>query len=292
MLSALCDCLASSGANVESKGVSVRVRGVPAWSPADITTAPYPGFPTDLQPPMVTYLSLAGGASNVEETIFDSRFVYVSELIRMGAEITVSGRTARVTGVAKLKDAVVAAPDIRAGGALVLAALAAEGTTEIGGLDFSLSTLTAHLYNITMRGTEGPGQPPLLHADELTVRIKIVSALHRQVALRELRIEHPVIHFQVGKDGKNNLPATPPSQRSGDTSVFDLAVQHAQLKSGELNYNDQTIPLEADLYNLGSNIRFDSLLKRYEGTVSYASGDIHYAQYSPLAHSLNLAFDA
>ena len=136
MLSALCDCLQSTGASVESQGVSVRVRGVPAWSPADITTAPYPGFPTDLQPPMVAYLSLARGASMVEETIFDARFVYVSELIRMGAEIAVSGRTARVTGVAKLKDAVVAAPDIRAGGALVLAALAAEGTTEIGGLEY------------------------------------------------------------------------------------------------------------------------------------------------------------
>ena len=166
------------------------------------------------------------------------------------------------------------------------------GRTEIAGLDFSLSTLTAHLYNITMRGTEGPNQPPLLHADELTVRIKILSALHRQVALRELLIEHPVVHFQVSKDGKNNLPAAPPSQSSGHTSVFDLAVQHAQLTNGEVNYNDRTVPVEADLYNLGSNIRFDSLLKRYEGSVSYASGDIHYAQYSPLAHSLNLVFDA
>ena len=165
------------------------------------------------------------------------------------------------------------------------------GRTEIGGLDFSLSTLTAHLYNITLRGTEGPGQPPLLHADKLTVRIKILSALHRQIALRELLIEHPVVHFQLNKAGKNNLPAAPPSQSSAHTSVFDLAVQHAQLTNGEVNYNDQMIPVEADLYNLGSNIRFDALLKRYEGTISYANGEIHYAQYSPLAHSLNLAFD-
>lgn len=166
------------------------------------------------------------------------------------------------------------------------------GRTEIGGLDFSLSTLTAHLYNITVRGTEAPSQPPLLHADKLTVRIKIVSALHRQVALRELLIDHPVVHFQVSKDGKNNLPVAPPSETSGHTSVFDLAVRHAQLTNGEVNYNDQTIPVEADLYNLGSNIRFNPLLKRYEGTVSYTSGDIHYAQYSPLGHSLNLVFDA
>ncbi len=166
------------------------------------------------------------------------------------------------------------------------------GKTEIGGLDFSLSTLTAHLYNITLHGTEGPGQPPLLHADKLTVRVKILSALRRQVGLRELVIEHPVIHFQVSKDGKNNLPVAPSSASSGHTSVFDLAVQHAELLNGELNYNDRQIPLDADLYELRSDIRFDWLLKRYEGTVSYANGDIHYAQYSPLTHSLNLAFDA
>jgi UDP-N-acetylglucosamine 1-carboxyvinyltransferase len=81
-------------------------------------------------------LSLAKGTALVEETIFDARFVYVSELARMGADIKVSGRSAVVQGVDKLKDAVVEAPDIRAGGALVLAALAAEGTSEIGGLEY------------------------------------------------------------------------------------------------------------------------------------------------------------
>ncbi|HEV2037501.1 MAG TPA: UDP-N-acetylglucosamine 1-carboxyvinyltransferase, partial [Candidatus Eremiobacteraceae bacterium] len=92
MLAALSEVLEKTGANVDAEGVSVRVRGAPAWHPADITTAPYPGFPTDLQPPMVAYLSLAKGVSNVEETIFDARFVYVGELLRMGADITVSGR--------------------------------------------------------------------------------------------------------------------------------------------------------------------------------------------------------
>jgi uncharacterized protein involved in outer membrane biogenesis len=117
--------------------------------------------------------------------------------------------------------------------------LATGGRSEIGGLDFNLSTLTAHLYNITLRGTEGRDQPPLLHADKLTVRLKIISALRRQVALRELLIEHPVVHMQISSDGKNNLPASPPSQSSSNTSVFDLAVQHAQLTNGEVNYNDR-----------------------------------------------------
>lgn len=136
MLDALTEKLAACGCRISAQGATLRVVGIPGWQPADVETAPYPGFPTDLQPPFVAYLSLAKGTALVEETIFDARFVYVSELARMGADIKVSGRSAVVKGVDKLKDAVVEAPDIRAGGALVLAALAAEGTSEIGGLEY------------------------------------------------------------------------------------------------------------------------------------------------------------
>jgi translocation and assembly module TamB len=170
--------------------------------------------------------------------------------------------------------------------------LATGGRTQIGALDFTLSPLTAHLYNITVRGTESPEQPPLLHADELTVRIKILSALHHQVALRELLIDHPVIHLQVSREGKNNLPTAPLGQRSSHTSVFDLAVEHVQLTKGEVNYNDRKTPLEADLYDLETDIRFESLAKRYKGVVSYNNGHLRYAQYAPLPHNLNLKFSA
>src|ERR1035437_9043053 len=165
------------------------------------------------------------------------------------------------------------------------------GRTEIGWIDFSLSTLTAHLYNITVRGTEGPEQPPLLHADKLTVRIKILSALRRQVALSELLIEHPVVHLQVSRAGKNNLPPAPPS-RGSHTSVFDLAVEHVQLTNGEINYNDRKTPLEADLYDLATDIHFAPLAKRYDGELSYKNGHLRYAQYTPLPHNLNLRFSA
>ena len=174
--------------------------------------------------------------------------------------------------------------------------LATGGRTEIGSLDFDLSTLTAHLYNITVHGTEGPGQPPLLHADELTVRAKIISALHRQFGLRELIIDHPVIHMQVSRDGKNNLPTAPPSQSGGSsstsTSVFDLAVEHVQLTKGEINYNDRKTPLDADLYNLGTDIHFESLAKQYSGTLSYNNGHVRYAEYTTLPHNLTLQFSA
>lgn len=101
---------------------------------ADAETAPYPGFPTDLQPPLVALLCVAEGTSVVRETIFD-RFRFVDELRRMGADIRVEHDTAIVRGVAKLTGAPVEAMDLRAGAALVLAALAAEGETQISGVE-------------------------------------------------------------------------------------------------------------------------------------------------------------
>ena len=172
------------------------------------------------------------------------------------------------------------------------ASTATGGKTEVGGLDFNLSTLTAHLYNITVHGTESPGQQPLLHADKLTVRIQILSAFRRKVALRELLIERPMVHVVVDRAGKNNLPTPPPSQSSSPTSVFDLAVQHVQITNGELDYNDQKTPLAADLHDLGTDIHFVPIAKRYEGELSYADGHLRYAQYAPLAHNLNLTFSA
>ena len=165
--------------------------------------------------------------------------------------------------------------------------------TEIGSLDFKLSTLTARLYNITLRGTEGSAERPLLHADKLTVSVKIISALHHQVSLRELVIDHPVVHVQVNPAGKNNLPTAPSSQSSsGSTSVFDLAVGHAQITNGEIYYNDRKTPMDADLFDLGTDIHFDSAAKQYNGTFSYERGHLKYAQYAPLQHDLNLKFSA
>jgi len=167
------------------------------------------------------------------------------------------------------------------------------GHAQIGGLDFSLSTLTAHLYNITVRGTEGPDKPALLHADKLTVGLKVLSALHRQVVLSELIVDRPIVHLLVDAAGKNNLPTAPPSPKSSSpTSVFDLGVRHAQISNGEVYYNDKKTPMDADLYDLGAEIKFAALAKRYDGKLSYDNGRVRYAQYAPLPHSLNLSFSA
>ena len=166
------------------------------------------------------------------------------------------------------------------------------GRTQIGSLDFSLSTLTAHLHNVVVRGTERPGDPPLLQVDELTVELKIQSVFRRKFSLSALLIEHPVMHFQVDRRGKNNLPQAPPSDSSSQTDIFDLAVGHFALNHGEVNYNDKKIPLNADLYDLKTDIRFDSLATRYRGTISYNNGHLQYAGYAPLPHSLHTQFSA
>lgn len=98
----------------------------------DIKTLPYPGFPTDLQAPMMSLMCVASGTSIITETIFENRFMHVSELKRMGASIKIEGRSAVVEGIDKLTGAKVKATDLRAGAALILAGLAAEGSTEIG----------------------------------------------------------------------------------------------------------------------------------------------------------------
>lgn len=166
------------------------------------------------------------------------------------------------------------------------------GRTEIGGLDFQFSTLTAHLYDITLHGTERSSQPPLLHIDKLTVGIKIQSLLRRKVTLSEIVIDHPVAHVRVDRQGNNNMPSSPPSASSGQTSVFDLAARHVLLTDGEVTYNDTMTPLEVELYGLRTEIGFDALATRYHGTISYDRGRLRYANNAPFQHSLNADFDA
>ena len=103
---------------------------------ANVKTLPYPGFPTDMQPQITTVLALASGTSTVTEGVWDSRYRYVGELTRMGAQIRVEGRTAIVEGVERLTPANIQAYDLRAGAAMLIAALAADGVSEITNVQY------------------------------------------------------------------------------------------------------------------------------------------------------------
>jgi UDP-N-acetylglucosamine 1-carboxyvinyltransferase len=124
--------LEEAGCEVERGGDWLRVRGPERPTPVDFATLPFPGFHTDMHPQMVALLSVAGGTSVITENLYDSRFRYVGELARMGADITTEAQHAIIRGVENLSGCPVLAPDIRAGAALVLAGLRAEGTTEVG----------------------------------------------------------------------------------------------------------------------------------------------------------------
>jgi len=119
------------GVNVEEFDDAVRVWTSRPLVKTNIKTSPHPGFPTDMQPQIATLLTLVDGPSLVTETIWDSRFAYVEELRRMGANITIDGKVAIIEGTGSLKGAPVKACDLRAGAALIIAGLAAEGVTEI-----------------------------------------------------------------------------------------------------------------------------------------------------------------
>ncbi|MCL2857003.1 MAG: UDP-N-acetylglucosamine 1-carboxyvinyltransferase [Oscillospiraceae bacterium] len=123
--------LISAGATVDEYDDSIRVRRLGSILPTPIKTMSHPGFPTDMQPQFTAMLTRAEGTSMITEGIWDSRFRYVDELARMGANIQVDGKVAVVQGVEKLKAAPVKASDLRAGAALMIAALCAEGETEI-----------------------------------------------------------------------------------------------------------------------------------------------------------------
>ncbi|MBR6523821.1 MAG: UDP-N-acetylglucosamine 1-carboxyvinyltransferase [Clostridia bacterium] len=123
--------LREAGAEIKEYGDSVQVTASRPINPMDIKTLPFPGFPTDMQAQFMALAAVTGGTSIITETIFENRFMHAGELVRMGANIKINGRTAVIEGVKKLSAAKVRATDLRAGAALIIAGLAAEGQTII-----------------------------------------------------------------------------------------------------------------------------------------------------------------
>jgi UDP-N-acetylglucosamine 1-carboxyvinyltransferase len=115
---------------VTNEGIRIRRDGA-GIAPVEVTTAPFPGFPTDLQAQLMALMTRAKGTSRITETIFENRFMHVQELARLGARIHLDGETATVEGVDRLKGAPVMATDLRASVSLVIAGLAAEGETMV-----------------------------------------------------------------------------------------------------------------------------------------------------------------
>jgi UDP-N-acetylglucosamine 1-carboxyvinyltransferase len=150
--------LIEAGMEITPEGDGVRVVGSRRIRSIDVKTAPYPGFPTDMQAQLMVMMSLARGLSVISETIFENRFIHVSELLRMGADIRIEGNSAIIQGVERLHGAPVMATDLRASASLILAGLAADGSTEVSrvyhldrgyeGLDQKLAKLGARIQRV------------------------------------------------------------------------------------------------------------------------------------------------
>lgn len=123
-----------AGIRMMEEGDGIRIRGDGIYNSVDIKTQVHPGFPTDLQAPFMAFLTRARGTGLITETVFENRFMHVDELKRMGADIKIEGRSAIVQGIQRINAAPVTATDLRAGAALILAALTADGTTDIRGI--------------------------------------------------------------------------------------------------------------------------------------------------------------
>ena len=135
-LGAVIDTLSQANVTIDKLKGSLRVRrGSDRLHAVDVTTFPFPGFPTDLQAPMMALMTLARGVSVITEKVYPERFMHVAELNRMGAAITREGASAVIRGAARLSGAPVTAPDLRAAAALVLAGMTADNQTELGGLE-------------------------------------------------------------------------------------------------------------------------------------------------------------
>lgn len=157
--------------------------------------------------------------------------------------------------------------------------------------DFRLRPLTLELYGIVLHGSDPGSARPLLQIEKLAVGVKLGALLDRKLELSELLIEHPTANLIVSRGGESNLP-TPPPETKGNTTVWTLAVERTLLTNGEIFYNDKKSQLDANLYNLHSEIRFDPALTQYRGSISYQNGTLKYANYSVLPHTMEARFSA
>jgi len=187
--------LEEMGATVESDENGIRVAARHPLRAVDVKTLPYPGFPTDMQAQMMALLLVAEGTSIVTETVFENRFMHVEELVKMGADIKVEGRTAIVKGGAKLAGAKVCATDLRAGAALICAGLAAEGVTEVSGvhhIDRGYMDIVGKLASLGADIYRAPSSKEVAEeaAEQVSRRPAAVYAKEERAA------EVPLIHVQ------------------------------------------------------------------------------------------------
>jgi translocation and assembly module TamB len=158
--------------------------------------------------------------------------------------------------------------------------------------NFHLHPLTIELYGIVLHGSEPPSARPLLQIEKVTAGVSLGALLDRKLQLSELFVEHPVANLIVSRSGNSNLPNPPAGKAKSNVNLWSLAVGRSVLRRGEIFYNNKKSQLDADVYNLKAEVRFDPALTQYGGSISYQNGTLKYGNYSSLPHSLQARFTA
>lgn len=169
---------------------------------------------------------------------------------------------------------------------------AAGSPVEIRSMEIHWSRLGVDLYGIVIQG-QGDTQPPFLRADHLEVGLKIISILRRKVDLRELVIDRPALNLRVNAQGQTNLPK-PASRNSSSSSpvntLFDLAIGHLVINSGEFHYNDRAVPVSVDLRGFQVDASYGPLAGTYRGSLAYNHGQVSVRDFNPIGHDARMNF--
>ena len=158
-------------------------------------------------------------------------------------------------------------------------------------LDLHLATLRVDLYGLTIDGAGPHPNPPLLQVQHAEAGVRVVSVFGREWCFDSIRIDNPVVQIFVDKNGVSNLPTFKSGNSSSNTTVFDLGIRHAVLANGAVFYNNQPSSLALDLSDVQFDVTFNSLLRKYSGTLAYSDGRLNYSGNQAPTHALNLRFD-
>ncbi len=165
------------------------------------------------------------------------------------------------------------------------------GRVEMASFKWNLRRLSFEANDLTVHGLEPPDQLPYAHVDRALIRIHIISFLERQVSLKSIELEHPVIHVIVNADGSTNAPEPKVKIESNKTPVqelFDLAIARADLRDGLLLINEHKLPLDFAANDLFAQMTYDSLAKRYDGSIAVGKIDLKYADFRDVPASADL----
>src|SRR3984893_18521008 len=160
---------------------------------------------------------------------------------------------------------------------------------DIQKLDIHWFPLTADFYGVVVHGRERVDEPPLLQAEHLGVSLGIRALLKKEADLYAITVDRPLVRLRVDRRGNTNLPMAPPSSSSSNMSVL---VRHASLKDGTVNYNDEQVPLAAELDDFQATVAWDAAANKYRGSLGYRQGCVVTTSLNPVEHTAHVEFTA